>query len=123
MENYRDYFRLERTLLTHNSTHPMLKTEPPLLSVRGFFTTFGELIGPVELVGGAHQVGDLVLLQQLDVVVHGPVLEIQSLLKFSISGIQDGEAVEQNCKKDFVTSRLMVKRKALFGLMMIFCTS
>jgi len=36
--------------------------------------TFGELLSPVELVGGAHQVGDLVLLQQLDVVVHGPVL-------------------------------------------------
>ena len=41
----------------------------------GFITTFGELLSPVELVSGAHQVGDLVLLQQLDVVVHGPVLE------------------------------------------------
>ena len=41
-----------------------------------FITTFGELLSPVELVSGAHEVGDLVLLQQLDVVVHGPVLEI-----------------------------------------------
>ena len=41
----------------------------------GFITTFGELLSPVELVGGAHKVGHLMLLQQLDVVVHSPVLE------------------------------------------------
>ena len=68
----------------------------------GFITTFGELLSPVELVSGAHQVGDLVLLQQLDVVVHGPVLKIQSLLIYIRYS-----AVEQKCKKDFVTSRLM----------------
>ena len=37
-------------------------------------TIFGELLGLVLLVGGADQVGDLVLLQETDVVVHGAVL-------------------------------------------------
>ena len=49
---------------------------------RLLITIFGELLGLVLLVGGADQVGDLVLLQQLDVVVHGPVLEIWRNIKY-----------------------------------------
>ena len=112
IENYRDYFWLERTLLTQHPTqqpnhHQVLEDLLRERGCGGFITTFGELLSPVELVGGAHQVGDLVLLQQLDVVVHGPVLKIPFLFK-SIQDIQKGEAVEQKCKRDFVTSRLMV---------------
>ena len=51
---------------------------------RLLITIFGELLGLVLLVGGADQVGDLVLLQKLDVVVHGPVLEIPSLFTLHI---------------------------------------
>ena len=47
------------------------------------FTTFSELLCLVELVRGADQVGHLVVLQQLDVVVHGTILKLNSLIVFS----------------------------------------
>ena len=73
------------------TTNNQRRTQPP--HVRGFITTFDELLSLVELVGGAHQVGDPVLLQQLDVVVHGPVLEMHSI-QIIVSEIS---STEQKC--------------------------
>ena len=70
--------------------------------------------------------GDLVLLQKLDVVIHGPVLEKNLSLNMKPKKrlrLYRTEMHKLDQRKDFVTSRLMVERKALFGLMMIFCTS
>ena len=61
-------FRFQRTLLTQHPTqqpnhHQVLEDLLRERGCGGFITTFGELLSPVELVGGADQVGDLVLLQ------------------------------------------------------------
>ena len=55
-------------------------------------TTFAKVLGVVGLVSGAHQVGDAVLLQKLDVGVHCPILGGKSIyrsLSNSMTGIME----------------------------------
>ena len=44
-------------------------------------TTFAKVLGVVGFVSGAHQVGDAVLLQKLDVGVHCPILGRKSIYR------------------------------------------
>ena len=69
--------------LGHGNSCKIFVSVASVLALSALSTTFSELLCLVELVRGADQVGHLVVLQQLDVVVHGTILKLNSLIVFS----------------------------------------